>query len=262
MRSFVLSVVTILGGVAPVLGQIAVTFEAPGYQYPGTGSGNPFFLFNGETRGFYGPPPQSPSVIPFGGAAIYGLYQTPVINGMQILAADVNGGSAGTDYFAVSGNSSATLTLNNSLGYFGIYVTAGDKSNQISFQQSDGNGGFATTYTFRMVDLLTSGQLTPFGTAGGTHFGSPEPGTLGQNDGEAYVSLNFYAQTLADRFDRVTLTQAGTGSFESDNHSIAFNLVSPGDYTGTLFAPTPVPEPAGLLALAAIGFGVVRRFRG
>ena len=50
--------------------------------------------------------------------------------------------------------------------------------------------------------------------------GNPNANFLGQNSGEQYAYLNFFDKT--GFFDKVVLTQIGSGGFESDNDAVGF----------------------------------------
>ena len=264
---FLAAVVFVAANATMATAQVEVSFEAPGVKLPPSAipSGN-ISTFDGVTDIVnYGPNQTNPPGSSFNFGSV-GTYATTDNNGMTVRLADVNGGAGGSSYFVVNGQSSATLTFNNTtgVGYFGMYVTAGDDSNRLTFQKSNSSGGYNTISTFAVEDLRRSGQLQPYNVGGipgeNSHYGNPETGANPpENTGEVYVYLNFYAETLSDKFDRVVFTQTGTGGFESDNHAYFDDLVSA--RSGTLFV-SPVPEPAGLLALAALGLGVVRRFRG
>lgn len=168
------------------------------------------------------------------------------------------GGAGGAGHYLNVTDGSVSIALNagaaTSYSYFGLYVSAADTDNIVSFFRTD-----APVFTFRVEDLLNANVLSgQSGTTGG-HFGNPDSPFVGQNNTQAYVFLNFYADGVAGQFDRVELSEPGVGGFESDNHTASATMFVFGEQFGTQF--TPVPEPAGLLALAALALGVARRLR-
>jgi hypothetical protein len=155
-----------------------------------------------------------------------------------IKAADQYGGAVNpstgkdTNYFAVqSGN--VTMTLSATQAYFGIWISAADKYNQIAFYNGNTEVG-SLTGTGAFLSALPS-----------TYNGNPTPDFKGYDAGEKFVFVNFYAQKAADEFNKIVLTNTpGSGTtFESDNHTFSTELQ----------APSSVPEPS---SFALLGLGV------
>ncbi len=141
---------------------------------------------------------------------------------------DQYGGAGGSDYADTYGSYSLDLssTLNpGGVTYFGLYLSAIDFGNEI--QLYDG----AT-----LAQTLTASNLYAHLT---------DPAYLGDQFGEPFVFINFYA-TGATAFDKVVISEFCCGGLESDNHTVGF-------YTAITGAE--VPEPAAW-ALMIAGFGL------
>ncbi len=125
-----------------------------------------------------------------------------------VLAADQYGGANGTQYVSVGaqagGAGSLTLQLNGPADYFGMWWSAIDSQNTLSFY----NGA-------TLIQTFNSANLPAF-SAG--YYGNPNP-PLGRNTGEPYAYINFNA-TGGDTFDRIVFSNIQSTGFESDNHSI------------------------------------------
>ena len=127
------------------------------------------------------------------------------------------------DTYMTVGNSTATLTLNDSYDYFGLYWGSIDTYNYLSFYLGDA-----------LVRTFGGSDLPPLLADGG------------QTAWTSNRSLNFFF-TDGALFDTVVLRSDGY-AFESDNHAIA---------------AVSVPEPGTLALLAAglLGIGASRRRR-
>ena len=137
---------------------------------------------------------------------------------LYVINADQYGGAAGSDYssgspYPVASASSGlgntpnyTLTLNTPAAYFGLWWSAGDGANILTFY----NGGtqVAQFTTQSLMDLLAR-----------TYYGNPTPGHLGQDAGEPFGFINFYG-VGGTTFDKITLTDNAGSGFESDNHTV------------------------------------------
>ncbi len=223
-----------IAAAGPARGQFTVTVLAPGVQASA--------VSGVSTATFDGANPLAPA-----GVGVY-------TGSATVAAPTVFGGAGITNFLLVPGQSTATLTLSGRAGYFGLYLSAADVSNRLTFVRTE-NGTDSTVFTFDAASLYQPGVLTgTIGTSGG-HFGSPEAGYPdGQdNNNEAYVYVNFYA-AAGSQFDRVVLTQSGTGGFESDNHAVRAGLATPG--AGEV--GVPVPEPAGIVLAAGLLLAGVR----
>lgn len=180
-----------------------------------------------------------------------------------VLAADKYGGAGGTGKYAVQsvsvGSPNAvpvtTLTLNAQSAYFGLWWSAGDAFNKLSFYSG----------VDLVAEFTTAGLLSVLPN---TYKGNPNAPFLGQNSGEKYAFFNVYGQDGAT-FDKIVFTNVGSSGFESDNHTVragawGSEVGEAGPEPGVPVAKiegssvTPVPETTtwvmGFLALGAAGF--------
>ena len=134
------------------------------------------------------------------------------------------------------------MKLSESQAYFGLWISASDKFNQIAFFNGDKQVGSLTGAS----DLLTALPKE--------YLGNPTPDFLGK-DGpddvprpENFVFVNFYAETKEDEFNRIVLSNAPDGgtAFESDNFTFSVDLQ----------APSAVPEPSSFALLGLGGLGL------
>ena len=184
-------------------------------------------------------------VTDFGGSAFIGSYSS-----VQVIDADQYGGAGGNGRYAVTfGNPGYSLDLSTSLPggvtYFGFWLSALDAGNTVSFFQG-GNLLFA----FNANDARNFINSLPNAAS---YYCNPTTAFAGQNCGEPYAFLNFYARA-STRFTRVEFNQVTGGGYESDNHTVGrWNRIS-----GTVIpiAGSSVPEPAAWAMLLA-GFGLV-----
>ena len=142
--------------------------------------------------------------------------------------ASLFGGAGGTGFFLQNGPT--TLTLNSPQFYFGMWWSAGDAANLLEFY--DG----AT-----LVGSFNVGSIIPFLSP--AYYGNPTPNFLGQDSAEPFAYLNFTATGTT----QITRVVFGGGNFESDNHSVIDQRITP---PGT--DPTSVPDGGSTLALAGM----------
>ncbi len=202
-----------------------VSYLAPGVQIPQTGI--KYDSFAGITPGSANLPYQTS----FNGSGYSGTYT----GGVQWSGADQYGGAGGTGTYAET-FTGYTLTINPSVNYFGLWFSALDAGNQLSFYR-----GSSLIYSFTPTDFLNL-----VGSCPGTGFcGNPNTNFKGANNTQQYAYLNFYDP--ANTFDRIVFSQTGGGGFESDNHGVAVLNSAPG---GTLIG-SPEPASFGTALLAA-----------
>jgi len=147
-------------------------------------------------------------------------------NNVQFNTADQYGGAPNptnsaidTSYLAAFSNSPVKLSLNTNASYFGMWWSAGDAANTLKFYSGGTNGTLIATFTTADLSLLST-----------NYNGNPTTQFSGQNTGEKYTFLNFYAQQ-GTSFDTIVATETNASGFESDNWTIrnaAYGL-GPGD---------------------------------
>ena len=130
-------------------------------------------------------------------------------------AIDPSNKDQSSNYFAVK-EGDVTLKLSNAQAYFGLWISAADKFNQIAFFNGDKQVG-SLTGTGEFLSALPKEYL-----------GNPTPDFQGKNTEENYAFVNFYAQTKEDEFDTIVLTNLpGWTVFESDNFTFSTELQAP-----------------------------------
>lgn len=200
-----------------------------------------------------------------------GAYQGTGESKFAIVRADQYGGAGGTgNYFAVGAESHSAdpvrLTLSSEANYFGFWWSAGDRNNSITFLQD----GVALA-TFTTADLVTLLPNTPSGLvtaingqtyATQDYYGNPNS----HNDtNEAFGYVDIIANGLYfNQIDFGNNGSTGTG-FESDNHSVAANVLAPPDgdvvvQDVPLTEAAMAPEPNTVVfLLTALGGGLAWR---
>ncbi len=156
----------------------------------------------------------------------------------QIHNPDQYGAAGGTGkYLAVTPSNPVTLTLNQGVNFFGLWFSALDSTNTISFYN-----GSTFIYSFGASQF----QALVGNCPSGSFCGNPNSNFLGLNNNQQYAFLDFAA--TGGTFDKVVISEGNSGNFEADNETVGF--VSNIRPTGTSLTP----EPGGL---AFIGAGVL-----
>ncbi|MHC5595479.1 MAG: Npun_F0296 family exosortase-dependent surface protein [Nostoc sp.] len=191
--------------------------------------------FNGETPGY-----SATGLTWKNGSATVGTYKNTLIEN-----ADQYGGAGGTgQYFDVDTNRSggqqtvSTLNLTTPQSYFGLWWSAGDANNKLTFL-SQGQ----VVQTLTTADVVSYIANLPNKSS---YYGNPNSPT--QNTGEPYAFINFY--DVGGTFDQVQFTNVGGTGFESDNHTVATGYKS---ITGNVVVKA-IPESSSVLGVFAIGF--------
>ena len=184
----------------------------------------------------------------------------------QYGAANYTVGTSPTGYYPVQsdppngvGYSQAipvtTLTLSTPSAYFGLWWSAGDAHNVLTFY--NGNDPIAQYSTTTLPGLLPD-----------SYFGNPQ--NYRHDSGEPFAFLNFYA-VQGEQFTKVVLSNNSTATgFESDNWTVRAKAYGyypgedPQNLPGVLVGTVPVPEPStttalGLSALVIAGALASRR---
>jgi hypothetical protein len=159
-----------------------------------------------------------------------------------ILAADQYGGAGGTgNYLAVGDGKTETVTLSEGVNFFGLWFSALDATNTLSFYQV---GNSLPVYTFDAAQFQAL-----VGNCPGTAFcGNPNANFLGQNPDQQYAFLEFVS--TGGSFNSVGVSEGNTGYFEADNMTVGY--VSNPDPGGTAITPEP-----GSIELAMVGAGAL-----
>lgn len=166
---------------------------------------------------------------------------------VDIRNADQFGGAGGNTRYAEVDGAAYSLTLSTSDGspltYFGYWLSALDRGNQLTFYKGDTVVAMITP-----ADVL--GQTGSCPEIMGTYnpyCGNPNDPNVAtrRNKGEPYAFINVYFSG-GDSFDRILFSEIpDVGDYESDNHTVGYFVAKGG-----------VPEPA-TWAMMIMGFGLV-----
>ncbi|MBN3895766.1 MAG: hypothetical protein HWQ41_10990 [Nostoc sp. NOS(2021)] len=192
--------------------------------------------FDGQTQGYSQAGFQSND-----GTTNVGSYKNTLIQNP-----DQYGGAGGTGkYFDVNANISAgqtvsTLNLANPESYFGLWWSAGDANNVLTFLSQ---GQVVQTITTADVVKYIAGLANK-----ASYYGNPNSTFANQDSGEPFAFINFY--DVGGTFDQVQFSNIGGSGFESDNHTVATGYKS---IIGNVVTQA-VPESSSLLGVLVIGF--------
>jgi len=221
------------GGVQRVLAAtINVTIEAPGVQ----NSTAAFTAVGVETFDSFGTGTQPHLTSTFGGG-IVGL--SAAIDGPYIGSANVYAGAGGTGNFAADYSGPITVTLNQNVTYFGLWISAMNDGNVITLY----NGATeVTTFDTATMDALVGGNTG--------YFGNPNSNFLHGDPQEPFAFVNFYDETGS--FNKIVLSGI---YFETDNYTVGTFASESGT--------SVVPEPATMtiMGVGVAGLGMIRRRR-
>lgn len=180
------------------------------------------------------------------------------IDEVYLQKANLYGGATGTGYYPVQsaapsgvGGPNAvaetTVTLNQPSSYFGLWWSAGDPYNTLSFYS--GNQLIASFNTKTLLDALPA-----------SYFGNPTTAFKGRDGGEPFAFLNVFAKPGVT-WNKIVFDNPGSSGFESDNWTVrdqAWGTVpgetgaAPGvhfaNVTGTRVSLVAAPEPAHVVA--------------
>lgn len=156
-------------------------------------------------------------------AGNYPLFTSPAGLGtyttLSVVNNDQYGGATGTGDYAVTSTGgvgagvypSTTLTFNSPVSYFGLWWSAGDAKNTLTFYN-----GANQVAQFTTADLIA--QIPNYGITSG-YYGNPTSAHHGANGSEPYAFINFYGVSDTT-FTSVTLSEPSTSGFENDNNTI------------------------------------------
>jgi len=177
------------------------------------------------------------------------------IDKVYVIPANQYGGAADAAYpngspYSVESSSSGlgknqttTLTWNQPSAYFGMWWSAGDPANYLSFY--NGNTLLAQFDT-KWLDQKV----------GKTYYGDPVPGANhGKDSGEAFAFINFYAVDGV-KFDKIVLSNPGSSGFESDNWTVRADAYGTHAGDGSTLPGVPVESVNGT-GVTEYGSGVV-----
>ncbi len=211
-----------LGATSALADTFALSYLGAGVQTPS--ATNFYETFNGAFNG----------TTNFNGSPVTGTYS----GGYTIANADQYGGAGGSGMYVDTngGLTSYTLTLNANVNYFGMWFSALDQGNQLTFYN-----GNTLVFTFTPSSYAQLVGACPTGAPEPNFCGNPNGSFFNQDSGEQFAFLNFLDTN--GTFNKIVFTEnPAVGNFESDNHAVA-NIT--GDPGGTSL--NPVPEPSTLL---------------
>lgn len=181
----------------------------------------------------------------FNGSPVTGTYS----GNFSLSGPNVYGGAGGTGKY-ITTSSSYTLTLSSDVNYFGMWFSALDDGNQLSFYE-----GTTEVFSFSPANYAALVGACPTTAPSPNFCGNPNPSQAGNNS-QQYAFLNFFDSN--GTFNKVVFTEnPQVGGFESDNHTLGMLSTTPG---GTQITPTPEPSTFALLGTGLFSAaGVLRR---
>jgi len=152
--------------------------------------------------------------------------QTGIYNDVWAPAGVVGTDINKSNYLAVFSNSSVSIesTKNKVFNYFGLDAGALSGGNTLQFFNGK---DLVKEWTYAMMNAVAKVSSS-------------------QQGGQLNGVFEFFSQGENDNFDKIVLSQAGGGGFESDNHTFH---VGKGKYDPS----AKVPEPSVALGLIAVG---------
>ena len=180
----------------------------------------------------------------FNGSGITGTYS----GSYNVASANQYGGAGGAGNF-ITTTGSYSLSLSASANYFGLWFSALDNGNQLSFYKDN-------TLLYSFTPANYQAMVGGCSRSRNAFCGNPNQSFPGQDSGEQFAFLNFYDSN--GTFNKVTFTQTLPGSaFESDNHTVALTNQAP---LGTNIV-TPEPSTWVLAMTGIFCMGGVVAFR-
>lgn len=106
----------------------------------------------------------------------------------------------------------STLTLDNYSSYFGMWWSAGDPANVLTFYNDD-----------QLIAQFTTSSMFGSANLSSDYYGNP---MTGENPGEPYAFINFYGDNQTS-WNKIELSTIGGGGFESDNYTSRVSTFDP-----------------------------------
>jgi outer membrane autotransporter protein len=210
-----------------------VTLESPGIA----NQVSPLVV-NGQAYGAYGVIEQAFDSLRTGNNTNVPLGTVGTYSQINVVKANVFGGAGGTGNYVSVGTIPVTITFTTPQRYFGLWWSAGDPRNVLKFYS-----GNTLVQTFTTADVVNFINNLPAGQRS-QYFGNPNNNFKGGDSGEPFAFINFFADPSNQgvTFNKIELSQAPGGGFESDNHTIAASYTS---ITGMQIDPEPIDPLPG-----------------
>lgn len=220
-------------GILPGEAALMVTRAEDSNAYVSSVTGTRVFDFNSQTAGA-----TATNITWMDGSTTVGT-----IDQVRIFAGDQWGGAGNpaTNYAGQQGQATTTLSLSTPNAYFGMWWSAGDAFNRLTFYHG----------AVLIAEFTTSTLLANLPAE---YFGNPRNN---QNTSEAYAFINFFGMG-GTSWDRIVFSNSSYRSnFESDNWTTRVQPwgslpgegpTPPGTPVVTIATPTVIPEPSSLVA--------------